>query len=432
MNCATLFKATEIGRICRDWDVVSLADIRAKKKFAIVDGPFGTQLHSSEYVASGVPVVRVTNLSFDGRFLPEDLVYITDDKFGELNRSAIYPGDILVAKTGATIGKLALFPDNYSRGLVASSCLKLTVDKETADTRYVFYFLMSAKGQAQITNLAYGSTRDTINLAPFSEIRLPLPPLLEQRAIARILGTLDDKIELNRRMNQTLEAMAQALFKSWFVDFGPFRDQGMQDSPVGEIPTGWSVGELGQIAKIEMGQSPPGDTYNATGDGTPFYQGIKDFGFRLPRRRVYCTRPSRFAAAYDVLLSVRAPVGTFNVAAERCAIGRGVAALRSNEDHQSYLYYLLDSTKSYWEAFAYEGTVFGCLTRASIAGLRVVIPPSSVAARFQSLAGTMDHLIANAEQECRTLATIRDTLLPKLLSGEIRTKDAERFMGETV
>ena len=220
MNQRIRLRETEIGAIREDWDLVSIGDIKANKRFAIVDGPFGTQLHSNEYLDSGVPVVRVTNLSFNGRFFHDELVYISEEKFKELKRSAIYPGDIIIAKTGATIGKLAIFPTAYSHGLLASSCLKLTVDKEKADSLYVFYFLMSRIGQTQIKNLAYGSTRDTINLTPSSEIKLPLPPLSEQKAIAHILGSLDEKIELNRQMNQTLEAMAQALFKSWF--FGEF------------------------------------------------------------------------------------------------------------------------------------------------------------------------------------------------------------------
>jgi len=105
----------------------------------------------------------------------------------------------------------------------------------------------------------------------------------------------------------------------------------MQDSELGEVPEGWGVGTLGDLCDINMGQSPPGTTYNEIGDGLPFYQGITDFGFRFPSRRVYCTAPTRFAEEGDVLLSVRAPVGSLNVADERCAIGRGVAALRLKE-----------------------------------------------------------------------------------------------------
>ena len=290
---------------------------------------------------------------------------------------------------------------------------------------HFLYFLLKSLG---LNQTAIGSAQPLMTQGGLKVVTTKIPPLSEQRAIAHILGTLDDKIELNRRMNQTLEAMAQALFKSWFVDFEPFRDQGMQDSPLGEIPMGWEIGTLGQICEVKMGQSPPGDTYNEIGEGIPFYQGIKDFGSRFPHHRVYCTMPTRFAEPYDVLLSVRAPVGRLNVANERCAIGRGLAALCSKVRHHSYLYYLLNNAKNRWETFNSEGTVFGCITRKDIMDVTVIIPPKTIVDRFESLVNTSDNLIALNEQESFTLSTIRDTLLPKLLSGEIRVKDAERFV----
>ena len=136
-----------------------------------------------------------------------------------------------------------------------------------------------------------------------------------------------------------MEKIGQALFKRWFVDFEfpnevgkPYKSSGgeMTNSVVGEIPKGWVIGGLGDICEITMGQSPPGESYNETGEGVPFFQGVRDFGFRFPSRRIYCTAPApaRFAAEGDVLLSVRAPVGSLNVAKERSAIGRGVAAIR--------------------------------------------------------------------------------------------------------
>jgi len=297
-------------------------------------------------------------------------------------------------------------------------------ESDHATLRFKYYLLKSLG----LDRMNSDSAVPGLNREAAHARQIVAPPLPEQRAIAHILGTLDDKIELNRRMNQTLEAMAQALFKSWFVDFEPFRAQGMQDSPLGDIPVGWETGTLGQICEVKMGQSPPGHTYNEIGEGIPFYQGIKDFGSRFPHHRVYCTMPARFAEPYDVLLSVRAPVGRLNVANERCAIGRGLAALCSKVRHHSYLYYLLNNAKNRWETFNSEGTVFGCITRKDIADVTVVIPPKTIVDRFESLVSTLDNLIALNEQEAFTLSSIRDTLLPKLLSGEIRLKDAEKFV----
>ncbi len=124
----------------------SLADIAAKDKFSIVDGPFGTQLHASEYEVEGVPVVRVINTSYSGQFLSDNLVFISERKATQLKRSKVVPGDIIVAKTGATIGKSGIFPHNFSYGIIASSCIKLTVDQTIADHRFVEYCIQSTEG----------------------------------------------------------------------------------------------------------------------------------------------------------------------------------------------------------------------------------------------------------------------------------------------
>jgi type I restriction enzyme S subunit len=194
----------------------------------------------------------------------------------------------------------------------------------------------------------------------------------------------------------------------------------MVETELGEVPRGWRVGTLGEICKITMGQSPPGKTYNEIRDGLPFYQGISDFGFRFPSRRVYCTAPTRFAKEGDVLLSVRAPVGSLNVAEERCAIGRGVAALRLKGKQHGYLYYLLRATQSGWNKFEAEGTVFGSVGKSDVHGFKVISPPQVLRERFGSLVEPLNRQIANSEKQSRTLAAIRDALLPKLMSGETR------------
>lgn len=173
----------------------SLADIAAKDKFSIVDGPFGTQLHASEYTIEGVPVVRVVNTSYSGQFIADNLVFISGRKAEQLKRSKVVPGDIIVAKTGATIGKSGIFPNNFSHGIIASSCIKLTVDQTTADNRFVGYLIQTQEGQNKIIDEAGGSTRTTINTKPFGAIRFLFPSKPEQTKIAEILSTVDRAIE---------------------------------------------------------------------------------------------------------------------------------------------------------------------------------------------------------------------------------------------
>jgi len=245
--------------------------------------------------------------------------------------------------------------------------------------------------------------------------RVPLPPLAEQRAIASVLGSLDDKIELNRRMNETLEALAQSLFKSWFVD-----------ATQSALPKGWRESTVDEDFNLTMGQSPPGETYNEIGDGIPFYQGKTDFGFRFPTARVYCTAPTRFANAGDTLVSVRAPVGSVNMATEKCSVGRGVAAVRHKSGSRSYTYYFMRSLEADFACFEAEGTVFGSINKADFHAIKRAAPPSDLVDAFEKMVFPMDQRIENNEKQSRTLTALRDALLPKLLSGELRVLDDDR------
>jgi type I restriction enzyme S subunit len=185
------------------------------------------------------------------------------------------------------------------------------------DMRWLYYAIKHyGLGEVDDGSPIPSTTRSAVYVLP-----LEVPPLPEQSTIAHILGTLDDKIELNRRMNETLEAMARALFKSWFIDFDPVHAKAegrespclarhivdlfpdaFEESELGEIPKSWRASNVGQHFFLTMGQSPPGSTYNVAGEGLPFYQGRTDFGFRFPTRRVFCTAPTRFAEPGDTLV----------------------------------------------------------------------------------------------------------------------------------
>lgn len=179
-----------------------------------------------------------------------------------------------------------------------------------------------------------------------------------------------------------------------------------------------------------MGQSPPGSTYNEDQDGLPFYQGRKDFGFRFPVRRVFCTAPSRVAQAGDTLVTVRAPVGALNMAREECCIGRGVASVRHRSGARSYTYYGIATLTPEFTSFDSQGTVFGALTKTSFASIRIMAPSDNIVRAFESLAGPLDAEIQALDEQAETLASLRNALLPKLLSGELRIDDPERFLEE--
>jgi type I restriction enzyme S subunit len=328
----------------------------------------------------------------------------------------------------------------------------IRVDRCVADPGFVLSYLTHPIIKSYIESFNAGGSRRAITKGHIESFRIALPPLAEQRAIAHILGTLDDKIELNQRMNETLEAMARALFKLWFVDFEPVRakvdgEQPLSDGDCGiavlfanafaaasgeEVPRGWRVGLFGDDFDVRMGQSPPGETYNLLGDGSLFFQGCADFGFRYPTARVYCTAPTRWAEPGDTLVSVRAPVGSINMAAQRCCVGRGVAAIRHKTGSRSYTYYAMASLDNVFARFEAEGTVFGSISKRGLTGVECLIPPTEVVHEFEQLVFPLDQSIEHNERQSQTLTAIRNALLPKLLSGQIRVREAGRAVAEVV
>ena len=365
-------------------------------------------------------------------------------------------GDLIVtmtdlSKAADTLGYPAIVPDpaigrrylhNQRLGLV-------TITKpDELQTRFLYYLMCTRRYRHHILAGATGTTVKHTSPTKIREHIAEIPPLPVQHRIADILGKLDDKIELNRRMNRTLEKMAAAIFKSWFIDFDPVhakaegRDPSLpaeiadlfpdsfEESELGAIPKGWKASTVGNEFNLTMGQSPPGSTYNETGDGIPFFQGKKDFGFRYPSNRVYCTAPTRFAEKNDSLVSVRAPVGAANMALEKCCVGRGVAAVRHKSESRSYTYYAMRALGERFEAYEANGTVFGSISKKEFQALKWIAPPLRLVEEFERTVFPLDQRIEVNENQNRRLAGLRDTLLPKLLSGEIEVPEVEAAVEE--
>jgi len=181
-----------------------------------------------------------------------------------------------------------------------------------------------------------------------------------------------------------------------------------------------------------MGSSPPGHTYNDAGIGMPFYQGARDFGSRFPNRRVWCTEPVRLAQPGSTLVSVRAPVGRLNVAIEQCCIGRGLASLVSKNQTPSVLFHTLSFVSDIWQPFESEGTVFGSINKAQLERLPVPALDPPTCHELEVTLSSLDDRVRQCFMENMTLAQLRDTLLPKLMSGELRVRDAEKAVEEAL
>ena len=185
------------------------------------------------------------------------------------------------------------------------------------------------------------------------------------------------------------------------------------------MPNEWREGTLSQIANITMGQSPDGSSYNEDGIGTVFFQGRAEFGSRFPTRRLFTTQPKRMADKDDVLMSVRAPVGDLNVAFESCCLGRGLAGIQGIKGYQSFILCTMFSLKEHLNMFNGEGTVFGSINKNDMANLPVLIPSDKVLNQFEKLVKPMDTAIKTNYAEICSLQATRDSLLPRLMSGEL-------------
>ena len=361
--------------------------------------------------------------------------HVTPEALGNGTRS-VPPRSILLLVRGMTLHD-DLPICMVMREMTFNQDVKALVPNQHVVPEFLAYWLLANKPDLLqlVDSASHGTGR--IHTPVFKDTELRLPPPSVQQRIADVLGKLDDKNELNRRMNRTLEKMAAAIFKSWFIDFDPVhakaegRDPGLpaevsdlfpssfEDSELGPIPKGWACSTVGDEFNLTMGQSPPGDTYNEAREGVPFFQGRRDFGFRFPTNRVYCTAPTRYAARGDTLMSVRAPVGDVNMAIDRCSIGRGVAAARHKSTSIFYTYYAFRSLRERFEVYNGEGTVFGSISQKDLRAIPWLAPDDVVVSRFDQVVGPIDQRVEINEVQNRRLAGLRDSLLPKLMSGDI-------------
>lgn len=318
-------------------------------------------------------------------------------------------GDTIMARITPCLenGKTA-FVDILGKAEVAFGSTEFIVMRARegiSDPQFIYYLATSPWFRNTAIKAMVGSSgRQRVQQSVLDDLVLNVPPLEEQKKISSFLCVLDQKIALNNEINDNLQQQAKSLYEEMFLN-----------DPDADMVSG----TLSDIATITMGQSPSGSSYNEESVGEVFYQGRAEFGFRFPTRRLFTTEPKRMAEPGDVLLSVRAPVGDLNVAYEKCCIGRGLGAIHSKTGDSSFMLYTMFALKPQLDVFNGEGTVFGSINRDGLSNLPVNIPSPEEIAKFEAVVRPMDNLIrTNYEEICR-LQSIRDSLLPKLMSGEI-------------
>ena len=408
-----------------------------------------------EWIAQvGIPWVKISDASSAGsRFIEKTSECIRPE--GRSRSVSVYPGDLILSNS-ATPG-IPMF-------LAIEACIHdgwlLLRNFRGLDKLFAYYLLLHER--AALVEKGSGSVFTNLKTEILKKHKVRVPPLPEQRAIAHILGTLDDKIELNRRMSETLEAMARALFKAWFVDFEPVRAkmQGrwrrgqslpglpahlydlfpdrLVDSALGPIPEGWKVKPIGDLAEVLGGSTPRTDQAEYWEGGTHHWVTPKDLSaLSLPvlldtERKITDAGLAQISSGLlpkgTVLLSSRAPIGYLAIAEVPVAVNQGFIAMKPRPGI-SNLFLLRWASAAHEEIVSHaNGSTFLEISKSSFRPIRVVSPSAPIMDAFDRVSRPMYRKVVENERESRTLAALRDALLPKLISGEIRVKETERFL----
>lgn len=395
------------------WKEVKLGDILEIKHGHGFKGEF-----FKEYETDNV-LVTPGNFNIGGGFKNEKLKYYD----GPISEDFILkPNDVIVtmtdlSKMADTIGYSAKVPASSKTYLHNQriGLIKLLTDE--VDIDFIYWFLRTSNYQRYVAGSSTGATvKHTSPSKIYSYIGV-IPPLETQKKIASILSGYDDLIENNLKRIKILEEMAQQTYEEWFVRMRFPGHESATINPETGLPEGWEKVKLGEMCNITMGQSPKSEYYNDTGDGLPFHQGVKDYGFRFPINKSWSTQGNKVAKAGSVLFSVRAPVGRINVASEEIILGRGLAAISHKKELNSFLLYQLKNI-FFEDNMIGGGAIYASVTKNDMERIEVIFC-DNYAQKFNSYAHNIDQSILNLTLQNQRLREARDVLLPRLMMGMI-------------
>lgn len=394
-------------------------------------GPFGSDVKKEFYVDNGVPILNGSNLQ--GFKLKEDSFgYLTKEKADSLKKCNAHRGDIIVTHRG-TLGQIVYVPVNskYDRYVISQSQFRFRCKADLVDVQYLVYYFHTREGQYKI--LANASQVGVPALAratsTFRLIDIKLPPLDDQRRIASILSSLDRKIELNNKINADLEEMAQAIFKNWFVDFEPFKDGKFVDSELGMIPEGWKVGRLTDVIKLMPGGTPKTSEPLYWDNGTiPFFSpkdvnGVYCFATEKHITETGLNKCSSNLYPKDtIFITCRGTVGKVCLAACDMAMNQSNYAIKAIDGYSQYYVFFL--VKSVVERLIKKsnGAVFSAITSKDF-DEEILIPSQKAVEDFTNMIDGFFRRIFTIGTENSRLSALRDTLLPRLMSGELEVPE---------
>ena len=437
------------------WDRLAIADAPIE----IVDGDRGLNYPKLDDFA---PVghclfLNTGNVTTIG-FSFSDRSFVTKEKDDTLRKGKLERHDVVLTTRG-TVGNAAFFDDSvpFEHVRINSGMVLLRADQKKLFPRFLYLFVRSQDFKEQVVSLSTGSAQPQLPIRDIRRVKIPLPPLPQQKAIAHILGTLDDKIELNRRMNATLEAMARALFQSWFVDFDPVRAKldgrkpvgldeetaalfldKFQDSELGRIPEGWGVGQLASRIEILSGGTPKTSEPDYWDGDVPWFS-VKDAPTETDvwviqteksvTKRGITNSAAQVFPEKTTIISARGTVGKLALTGTPMAMNQSCYGVRGiNGYHDYFIYYLLRAATAQLQQRTH-GTVFDTITRQTFETLDCIFPPPELTAAFdRAVEPLLETIRANLHQS-RNLALIRDAMLPKLLNGELSVAARPEEMG---
>ncbi|PIS43065.1 MAG: hypothetical protein COT24_00175 [Candidatus Kerfeldbacteria bacterium CG08_land_8_20_14_0_20_40_16] len=421
------------------WQKVRLGDAVVKK--GSVSGPFGSNIHSRFFTSKGVPVIRGNNLSLGvpgKRYIDDDYLFLDEKKADELSNSEALPDDIVLTARG-TIGQSGIIPkkSRYPRYILSANQLRFRIDRNKYDPTFVYYWLSSKPMIKMMQNISSNVGVPNMNLATARELILINPSLEIQSRIATILSAFDDKIELNNKINSTLEKMAQAIFKEWFVKlrFPGHEKVEFVDSELGKIPKGWEVSQLKDVVKLNKGLSYKSSEIKDNSMGVPMVNlkcflrggGFKSDGIKYytgEYKKQHIVKPGQLIIAMTDLTPTREVVGRPalipDIVNGDIIISLDVISVEVESIYYEYLYFLMKRPE-FGELMANSasGTTVAHLQKSSIENYQFILPTGGVIRKFHELASPMFTKKNMLSRENKNLSKLRDLLLPKLMKGEV-------------
>ena len=418
----TRFKEVELNgrkvRIPEEWELVSLTDISEEMYYGVT-----AKAVTEKTDFRMLRTTDINNYQADWGNLP--FCKITDTK-KDIGKYTLKKGDLIIARAG-TVGVSVVVPQDMPNAIFGSYLIKVVLNKTQAEPQFVHYYFQSPFYWTQIRQSAAGGVLKNINLPTLRRIKLPLPPLEEQKKTAEVLRSIDEAIQAVDESIARLERLKEGTMERLLtrgINHTRFKTVELNGRKV-EIPEEWEVVELGnpEYFEIVMGQSPPSSSYNQEGKGMPFIQGAAEFGHVYVRPQMFTTKPLKIAKKDDIIISVRAPVGDVNIAPFELCIGRGVSAIRPNKEKVDvfFLYYRMSTAKKDLERLG-GGAVFRAITKNTLKNFQIPLPPLEEQKKISEILRTIDEAIEAKRTKKEKLERMKKAVMEKLLTGEIRVR----------